>query len=474
MKRLLILILSAFMTLILAKPVHAGANISKLVRLDGITTESGGEGERVEVKFAKAWNHKPRPTFYPKSIQMDVEGAYITPAKREFKLKSKLFTNATLAQVAPNTVRVRLFMKADPRDYSGNWSGSVSGSTMSLIIDKHSVADEEEKSAATVKEKVTAAVPSKETLSVKTSADEVLEKVGIAAATGDNENAALEKVTPGLDKAKVADAQPASEKPASQPGADVQRSFGFLAKPAVAAEKTGAYTTTQGNAAPKNFLNYEEPKAPEAPSMSGMVIKMISSLALVLALVFALSWIAKRYMGKFGGAFGGSSVVKILATGSIGMKKQIAVVDVAGEVIVVGISGDNITMLTTIEDQETADRLKRSGGGNGRNGAASMADGYMKTQPASPIRKALDALRIGKIKTKSPIPPALIDEADPDTFAGSLAGLTGMAAASKYSANAPSGRIETKGDESRAASREELLRRVTGAIRAKNGSMKLA
>ncbi|MBI5814302.1 MAG: FliO/MopB family protein [Nitrospinae bacterium] len=472
MKKLLIIAVSVFMTLVFASKAHAGTDISRLVRLESVMAEQGDDGERVTLKFAKDWRSKPRPSFYPKSIQMDVEGAYISPAKREFKLKGKLFTSATVSQVAANTVRVRLFMKGDPRNYSGNWTGSASGDKMILDIFKDRSAMESENLAAkSIKEKEAAAPAPvvKETPLAKSEAPAMAEK-------------AVESVNESASK-------PAASAAVSHASAIVEdksvKSFGFLAKPALAAEKSAVWSaqgtapgTTQGTGqnSGKSFLNYEDPKVPEAPSMTGMAVKMVASLALVLSLVFALSWVAKKYMGKFGGAFGSGGVVKILASGSIGMKKQIAVVDVAGEVIVLGISGDNITMLTTIEDQESADRLRR-GSGTGTSGSVGggmgMSGGPKANSPAGALQKALEALRIGKVKTAPEIPPAIIDEEDPDTFAGSLAGITGRQVADKY-ASARTGRIEVKGEEESRISREDLLKKVTGAIKARNGSMRLA
>jgi hypothetical protein len=53
-----------------------------------------------------------------------------------------------------------------------------------------------------------------------------------------------------------------------------------------------------------------------------------------------------------------NSLVRILQTIPIGMKRQIMFLDVADEVLVVGLSGDQMTMLTRISDPEKLESLR--------------------------------------------------------------------------------------------------------------------
>lgn len=57
---------------------------------------------------------------------------------------------------------------------------------------------------------------------------------------------------------------------------------------------------------------------------------------------------------------GGGRVINVLTTGSLGPKKTIAVVDIAGEVLILGITPSQITFLSKIEDEETLDKIKSS------------------------------------------------------------------------------------------------------------------
>ena len=94
------------------------------------------------------------------------------------------------------------------------------------------------------------------------------------------------------------------------------------------------------------------------------IIKMIASLALVLAGILATYWVVKRFVLKRGGGFGGRNLIRILATGYLGQKKNITLVEVAGEVLVIGITNNNISLLTKIEDKEKIEEIHSTHGLN--------------------------------------------------------------------------------------------------------------
>lgn len=59
---------------------------------------------------------------------------------------------------------------------------------------------------------------------------------------------------------------------------------------------------------------------------------------------------------------GGEKLVNVLGTGFLGPKKNIVLVEVAGEVLVLGMSQDHITLLTNITDPEKIEEIKSTGG----------------------------------------------------------------------------------------------------------------
>ena len=98
---------------------------------------------------------------------------------------------------------------------------------------------------------------------------------------------------------------------------------------------------------------------------SGM--KMISMFAVVLGLMFLIFFGFKKYVLKNTAFGGGNKLVNVLGTWFLGPKKNIALVEVAGEILVLGMSQDNITLLSSIIDEEKIEEIKNTSG-KGKSG----------------------------------------------------------------------------------------------------------
>ncbi|MBC2742081.1 MAG: flagellar biosynthetic protein FliO [Desulfosarcina sp.] len=87
-----------------------------------------------------------------------------------------------------------------------------------------------------------------------------------------------------------------------------------------------------------------------APDMITAGLKMIASLGVVLALIlFLLYGIKKLTSQRMGGA--GGKQIQVLESHYLGVKKTISLVRVPGKVLVLGISGDRINLLDTLDDE---------------------------------------------------------------------------------------------------------------------------
>jgi len=95
------------------------------------------------------------------------------------------------------------------------------------------------------------------------------------------------------------------------------------------------------------------------------LLKMVSALAVVLGVMLAVLWAVRKLMKKTGAGVDDGHAIRVLSTRYLGPKSSIMLVDVLGSVIVVGVTGSQISMLTTITDEESLERLKSSRAGVG-------------------------------------------------------------------------------------------------------------
>ena len=86
-------------------------------------------------------------------------------------------------------------------------------------------------------------------------------------------------------------------------------------------------------------------------------LKMAGALALViLVLLCGLAWV-RRTFGEIPGK-GGEPLMRVLGGLRVGTGKQIMLVDVAGEVLVLGTTAREMTLLTKITDEERTSRVR--------------------------------------------------------------------------------------------------------------------
>lgn len=89
-----------------------------------------------------------------------------------------------------------------------------------------------------------------------------------------------------------------------------------------------------------------------------LLVKAIVVLTFVLGLLVASLYLLKRFYGARGLTRGGKNPVRVLTTAFLGQKKNLAVVEVAGEVLVLGITPGSITCLSKVEDPRAIEELK--------------------------------------------------------------------------------------------------------------------
>jgi flagellar biogenesis protein FliO len=102
-------------------------------------------------------------------------------------------------------------------------------------------------------------------------------------------------------------------------------------------------------------------------SYSYHFVKAVITLGFFLGLLLVCAYAIKLYMSRRSLGAGGtgkgvgnaSATVRVLHSSALGAKKNLAIVDVAGEVLVLGITPSSINMLTKVTDREAIDLLKK-------------------------------------------------------------------------------------------------------------------
>ena len=94
------------------------------------------------------------------------------------------------------------------------------------------------------------------------------------------------------------------------------------------------------------------------PNIASTAIQMLTALGIVLGGLLVVFYFMKRFLKR---DVGGSKeqLIKVISSQYIGIKKNISLVEIPGSVLVVGISNDNISLLTKIEDKVVLDGLRQ-------------------------------------------------------------------------------------------------------------------
>ncbi|MBI3584851.1 MAG: FliO/MopB family protein [Nitrospinae bacterium] len=295
---------------------------------------------RVVMDFLSPIKAEPVPSFYEKSVQFDMPDTYIHPAKRVFEVGDEFLKYVYALQHSKDKVRMRLL---------------VSQSGISLK-DRLSVLRDDKNLIIVIKK--TAASKGQETVAIKSKIKNIKSEINIAGSKKDLEIRSQEL---GEGEMKLQMQNIASEPDTQQSKADINNPEGIKAVEGKIEEVKPQLTTPkETKGAGSGYLKYQEPLPVEPPDMSSAIFKTITALAIVLAAVLLISYIAKKVLKKNDIVFGKDKLIRVLGTSYIGVKKAITLLDVAGEVLVIGVTNNNITMLTKLESEEAKSKLLNS------------------------------------------------------------------------------------------------------------------
>jgi flagellar biogenesis protein FliO len=93
------------------------------------------------------------------------------------------------------------------------------------------------------------------------------------------------------------------------------------------------------------------------PDFTSSALNMLTALITVLIGLGALYFVARRFLNR-GAVSPADQLVRVLGSHYVGVKKQIALVEVPGAVLVVGVTNDRMSLLDKIEDPVLLDQIR--------------------------------------------------------------------------------------------------------------------
>lgn len=123
----------------------------------------------------------------------------------------------------------------------------------------------------------------------------------------------------------------------------------------VAAEKTAGLTTTSD--ATNTTPGTEQPVPAFTSTALPSMFKVASALVLVVACIYVGVWGLKKTMGKKYSGNRQYNALEVLETTFVAPKKSVSLVRVAGKAVLIGVSENQIAVLTELSREETAEVL---------------------------------------------------------------------------------------------------------------------
>jgi flagellar protein FliO/FliZ len=87
------------------------------------------------------------------------------------------------------------------------------------------------------------------------------------------------------------------------------------------------------------------------------ILKIVSALAVVVGIMIMSIYLMKRIMKKTGGGINDNELINVLSTKYVGPKSSIMLIEVLGNIIVIGLSNSQISVLSRIKDQKSLEQM---------------------------------------------------------------------------------------------------------------------
>ena len=374
MKRALrIQFLVGIFLLSLTNVAGASSKWDSLNLLKNVKTSKVDDGLIIRLEFEKPVGDYSEPEFFDKSVQVDFPLAYIKPAKKYYPAESFALTKVFAAQYNTETLRVR-FLKKDGSDIKDRFHLAKQGRFVVVRLDQFAPFSQSDSIVS--REKNTREETTNDELMNEDELVKFLarasEKIRMQSRQNNSETTKPKKIETSVESKEIEKVEQVANVKVTRAGMGVEPLVERIRKTAQSdsptEKKEGEKKTKTSRFTEKKspLFSLKDSRPTGKPiELVPSSMKMFSMLALVLGVIFLLFFGFKKFVLKNTVFGGGEKLVNVLGTGFLGPKKNIVLVEVAGEVLVLGISQDHIALLTSITDPEKIEEIKTTGGKGG-------------------------------------------------------------------------------------------------------------
>lgn len=318
--------------------------------LQNVTVDRKGGELWIQLKFKNPPINFQGPKFFKKSIQVDFPLAYVNPSKRYFETGDDRIRQVYVSQFDPKRLRLRLMLA----------SGASVPKDQTVV----------EQVGRVLRIRINSATS--EPASIKSEASDPLESLLARASRIQKSRIVRTKTTSGqLSKPALPDKQPRAVQPTKEvkPVSSVKKTdkTGPLLSQVLGQALKSEQSPKKSSSEPlvlktqkAGMLDFGADMSSKDSGLFSASLKMASTLGLVLGLMFVVFHLFKKF-GLKNSVFGGEGKpIKVLSTGFLAPRKSIALVEVAGDILVVGISNDQISLLSNVQDPGKIEQIKSS------------------------------------------------------------------------------------------------------------------
>lgn len=154
-----------------------------------------------------------------------------------------------------------------------------------------------------------------------------------------------------------------------------------------AEEVTSDQTVTEGEETAPDY-EYTEPEFDQnRTSYPLLILRTVAVLAVIVVVIYLIFRFLLRSRSR---VIADTEMIRVLATFPLAANRLIKVVDIAGKILVLGVTDANITLITEVEDKELVDRIRLLSSKEGAD-RGSFKEQFFKLLGGKGLSRAKDA-----------------------------------------------------------------------------------